>query len=373
MWSFFRKKHLELLLETTLSCKGSLDFLVHKHFKDNRALGSKDRVIVKQALYEIIKWKELFKAHKAETPLELIALYTSEDSPIGKDNTHLPSNVQVSIPKWLFKKIDESLGYKSAMEFCSLCNTIAPTTIRLNSNKCEKNAFYEKYKEEMLLTPCTFAKYGFHVGKRFQYDSLPEYREGHFEPQDEASQIIAETVDAKPGQHILDYCAGSGGKTLGFAPLMGGKGQVHLHDVRIKPLLDAKKRLKKAGIQNFQIYQGEENRLSTLLGHMDTVLVDAPCSCSGTFRRRPDQKWNLTESFLNEITTLQREILTNAIPFVKKGGTLIYATCSVLKEENEEQTAFLKEREDLVFLEEKIVPLTKDGSDGMYLSVFKRL
>ena len=372
MWSLFRKKHLEILLETAKKSKVSLDLHTHRYFKENHALGSKDRVIVKQGLYEIVKWRGLLNACKAETVYELIELYTGDDSAINKPHPGLPSHSQVSFPKWLFKKIVDSLGYDAAMKYCMISNEEAPTTIRINTAKTTKEAFYNKYQEELQLTACEFAENGFHVGKRVRFNSLPEFMKGHLEPQDEASQIIAERVNAQPGWHILDYCAGSGGKALGFAPAMKGSGQIHLHDIRHKPLIDAKKRLKRAGIQNFQIYQGDEKRLNNLKGNMNAVLVDAPCSCSGTFRRRPDHKWALTEEFLNEITTLQRDILMKAIPYLKKDGILIYATCSILEEENEKQVEFLKARKELSFISSETLQLKSGGSDAMFLAVFQK-
>ncbi len=372
MWSPFRKKHLETVLDSALHAKESLDFHMHKYFKEHHALGSKDRLWIKKGVYEIMKWKALLDAFKAETVKELVDLYTGQDCPIGKNNSHLPSHIQVSFPKWLFKKISDSLGYEKAIDFCKTSNEEAPVTIRINTQKCDKEEFFKLYHEELNLTQCEFAKYGFHLGKKVRFDLMPDFLKGHFEPQDEGSQMIAEHVNAKPSQHILDYCAGSGGKALAFAPFMKGKGQVHLHDIRKKPLIDAKKRLNRAGIQNIQIYHEEEKRLNSLKGHMDTVLVDAPCSCSGTFRRRPDQKWDLTEDFLKEVVITQKDILIKAIPFVKQGGLLIYATCSVLKEENEEQTAFLKERKDLTFVLDHFIPLKQMGSDAMYLSIFKK-
>ena len=105
---------------------------------------------------------------------------------------------------------------------------------------------------------------------------------------------------------------------------------------------------------------------------MDTVLVDAPCSCSGTFRRRPDQKWDITEDFLKQLIVTQRDILIKAIPFVKIGGLLVYATCSILKEENQMQTEFLKNRKDLSFVSDYSISLKSMGADAMYLSIFKK-
>lgn len=372
MWSPFRKKHLEIVLETAFRSKVSLDLHMHKYFTLTKSLGSKDRLFIKQGVYDIIKWKGLFSFYGANTSKEFVELYLSENSPLGKDLGFLPSHQQVSFPKWLFKKIVASLGYEEAMQFCKESNSIAPVTIRINPLKCSKEDFFNTHKEPLGLIPCAQAPYGFHVEKKVQFTSMEAFEKGFFEPQDEASQLISTFVKAQKDQHILDYCAGSGGKTLAFAPEMKGSGQIHLHDIREKPLMDAKKRLKRAGIQNFQTYLGKDKRLQSLIGKMHTVLVDAPCSCTGTLRRRPDQKWALTESFLEEITSIQKDIVISALPFLRKDGTLIYATCSVLKEENQDQTEFFKERKDLIFISEHFIPLTKGGSDAMYLSIFQK-
>jgi 16S rRNA (cytosine967-C5)-methyltransferase len=368
----FRKKHLTILLKNSLASKISLDLLVHMYFKANRSLGSKDRPPIKKALYEILKWKLLLNHFGANSAESLIDLYLGPNSPLGKPNLKVPADVRFSFPKWLYEKINQSLGEKKALEFCLSSNLEAPITIRVNKAKCSTEEFYKKMKEPLMLTKCALAKDGFHVGKKIQFNTLAEFEQGEFEIQDEASQIIGEYVNAKKNQHILDYCAGSGGKTLTFAPNMEGFGQIHLHDIRKNPLLDAKKRLKRAGIQNFQIYFNEEKRLKALEGNMDTVLVDAPCSCSGTFRRRPDQKYSLTEEFLIQITRTQREILLKAIPYVKKDGILIYATCSVLEEENENQVEFLKKREELTFISSNSIDLSANGGDGMFVAIFRK-
>ena len=262
----FRKKHLSILLKNSLTSKISLDLLVHMYFKANRSLGSKDRPPIKKALYEILKWRLLLNYFGANSAEDLIDIYFSHNCPIGRPNLDVPAHQRSSFPKWLYDKLTDSLGEKEALKFCLLSNLEAPVTVRVNIAKCTSEEFYNKFKDPLLLTKCTLAKNGFHVGKKIQFTSLSEFEEGQFEIQDEASQIIAESVNAKKNQHILDYCAGSGGKTLAFAPEMEGSGQVHLHDIRKNPLIDAKKRLKRAGIQNFQIYCNEETRLKSLEG-----------------------------------------------------------------------------------------------------------
>ncbi len=123
---------------------------------------------------------------------------------------------------------------------------------------------------------------------------MPEFKQGLFEVQDEGSQLIANLMDPTPGDQVMDYCAGSGGKTLAFAPKMQHRGQIYLHDIRPWALDEARKRLKRAGIQNAQVVLPEDPKLNKLRGKMDWVLVDAPCTGSGTFRRNPDMKWKFS-------------------------------------------------------------------------------
>lgn len=371
MWSPFRKKHLTSLLEISLKQRNSLDSITHKYFKENRSLGSKDRLWLKKGLYDIIKWRELLASYKLNSTKDVVDLYT-EKALLDKDHSHLPSHVQVSFPKWIFLKLVDSLGYEKAMEFCCISNEVAPICIRVNHKKISKDQFYKKYRDEMQLSLCENAPNGFILKKNLQFNGLEAFKKGLFEPQDEASQMIGELIQAKPGMQILDYCAASGGKTLTFAPDMDGKGQVHLHDVRQKPLIDAKKRLKRAGIENFQLYFDNEKRMNRLKGKMDVVLVDAPCSCSGTFRRRPDHKWMLTEEKLEDLIALQREICLKASEFLKPGGVLIYATCSALSEENEDQVVFLSSRKDLEHIKSEFIPLKSGGSDAMFAASFKK-
>lgn len=172
---------------------------------------------------------------------------------------------------------------------------------------------------------------------------MPEFKKGLFEVQDEGSQLLAALVKAEPGQLVMDYCAGSGGKTLAFAPLMHNKGQIFLHDIRSYALIEARKRLKRAGIQNAQIVLAEDEKLKKLKKKMDWVLVDAPCSGTGTMRRNPDMKWAFTEDTIPRLVGQQRTIFEKALSYLHPQGKIIYATCSLLKEENEEQvTHFLK-------------------------------
>jgi 16S rRNA C967 or C1407 C5-methylase (RsmB/RsmF family) len=194
-----------------------------------------------------------------------------------------------------------------------------------------------------------------------------------FEVQDEASQLIADLVAAVPGDHVLDFCAGSGGKSLAIAPRMGCKGQLYLHDVRPAVLREAKKRLYRAGIQNAQILPHDASHKRSLKEVMDWVLVDAPCTGTGTLRRNPDMKWKFEESTLNRLIDEQRSIFREALNFVKPKGKIVYATCSVLPMENEWQAEFFEQNFGLKRLEPSFSSSPKKGGmDGFFGVVFTK-
>ncbi|OYX12396.1 MAG: MFS transporter [Rhizobiales bacterium 32-66-8] len=165
------------------------------------------------------------------------------------------------------------------------------------------------------------------------------YLKGWFEVQDQGSQIVAALAGAQPGEQVLDLCAGAGGKTLALAAAMANKGQIFAYDSdrsRLAPIYD---RLKRNGARNVQVRAPHPGALDDLVGKMDRVVIDAPCTGTGTWRRRPDTKWKLTPELLNQRVGEQAEILASATQFLKPGGTLIYITCSILPEENDDQIA----------------------------------
>jgi 16S rRNA (cytosine967-C5)-methyltransferase len=164
----------------------------------------------------------------------------------------------------------------------------------------------------------------------------PAYQKGWFEVQDEGSQLAALLVRARPGEQVLDLCAGAGGKTLALAAAMANKGQIVATDrdrTRLAPIFD---RLKRAGTRNVQVREAGA-ALDDLTGRMDAVLIDAPCTGTGIWRRRPDAKWRLTERAVEERMAEQRTILADAARYVKPGGRLVYVTCSLLPEEDGDQ------------------------------------
>lgn len=352
----FRRFHAKEILTQFDMSRGPLDLFISLAFRKTAQLGSKDRAWISETIYTYFRMKSLLNyilEHRKglrcdeNSPTYWDALFDLIDTPQFLDSAivdpSIPEDIRLSLPMDLY----EALLASWKEEFFPLAlslNKSAPLTIRVNTMKTTRDALLNK-----------FIEYGFqvevdakvseaiHFGKRMNLFTLPEFKEGFFEVQDAGSQIVASMVEALPKQHFLDYCSGSGGKSLAVAPRMKGEGQIYLHDIRDEALLSAKKRLARASIQNVQLIRNNERaKLSKLKGKMDWVLVDAPCSGTGTLRRNPDMKWKFSLELVERLQETQKEIVREAVQFLKPGGRLVYATCSLLEEENEAVVAFME-------------------------------
>lgn len=261
--------------------------------------------------------------------------------------TDMPRAVRLDVPYWVLPRLDEAFGKNADVEIAAL-NTEAPLNLRVNTLKADREQVLNKLSDEghapevTLLSPL-----GLRIRSRMNLASHKDFRAGLFEVQDEASQICALMVDAKPGQAVLDLCAGAGGKTLAIAATMNNKGRLIACDVATGRLVRSKQRLRRAGVHNatLRILEGEQDKwLKRQKEMFDRVLVDAPCSGVGSWRRNPDARWRLSPENLTNLAIVQEKVLHQAAELVKKGGRLIYATCSLLPEENQERVdAFLAE------------------------------
>ena len=255
-----------------------------------------------------------------------------------------PDWVRGNYPEWLHASFAAIFGPRAATEGAGLSNR-APVDLRVNTLKADRarvlKALARHNPVETKLSPIGVrvpAPQG--PAKTPRVESENEHGRGWFEVQDEGSQIAALMAGARPRAQIVDLCAGSGGKTLAFAAAMQNTGQIYAYDAdpgRLRPIID---RLKRAGARNVQTMRaGDEEALNRLAGRMDTVVVDAPCSGSGVWRRRPDAKWRLRPEHLTQRIEEQKVVLDKAATLVKPGGRLVYITCSVLPEENGSQVA----------------------------------
>jgi 16S rRNA (cytosine967-C5)-methyltransferase len=276
-------------------------------------------------------------APKPLTP-EQLAAFSS------RDLADAPLNVQGDIPEWIQPSFEAAFGEDWLDEAKALAGR--PTLdLRVNTIKAHRDKVL-KALDRTSAQAARIARFGIRIPAGEGASRLPNvtaelsFQKGWFEVQDEGSQIVSDLVDAKEGDQVLDFCAGGGGKTLAIAAVMNNKGQVHAYDADRKRLAPIIERLKRAGTRNVQVHDSLRG-IETLKGHVDRVLVDAPCTGTGTWRRRPDTKWRLTLRNLQERVAQQQEALTEAAAYVRPGGELLYVTCSVLPEENDAQaTAF---------------------------------
>ncbi|MEI6243313.1 MAG: RsmB/NOP family class I SAM-dependent RNA methyltransferase, partial [Chlamydiota bacterium] len=341
----FREYHLFLILQEYESQHKPIDAVLSIYFRSNKSIGSKDRKYISDTLYALMRWRGLLDfLIKDKGPItweKRLAVYKEQFQPQKYENdVSIPPHIRASFPKIYFDKIKASLGEEKAWDFCLTSNTQAPLTIRVNRLKKTREELLALLKEKHFVFPCAHAPNGISFQKKINIYDLPEFHEGYFEIQDEGSQLISSLVEPKNGDSILDFCAGAGGKTLAIAPLLEGKGQIFLHDIRGWILQEAKKRLRRAGIQNAQIVLPEELKQKNLEKKMDFVLLDVPCSGSGTLRRNPGMKWHFQEAQFQDLLHSQKEIFEKSLSFVKPGGKIVYITCSIFREENESQIEY---------------------------------
>jgi len=340
--NLFCRNHLLKILNSFDMQLGPLDGYLASYFRANKACGSKDRACIAETIYGLMRWRALFdfllKKPKVSWE-ERVDLFFQKKPEDFLTDTTIPLHIRLSFPKLLFQEIVSSWGEEKASKICLALNGPAPTTLRANTLKIGRDALVERLKTDgLLVSPTTVSPHGIICHKKVNFFALPAFKEGLFEVQDEASQLVALFCPAKPQDLVLDFCSGSGGKTLALACKLAGTGQLFLHDVRERALIEARRRLKRASIQNCQlIHSDEKEKLEKLKKKMDLVLVDSPCSGTGTLRRNPDMKWKYTPEMLDRLAGMQRTIFEQALSFVKPSGRIVYATCSILGRENGDQ------------------------------------
>ncbi len=262
-----------------------------------------------------------------------------------------PIWVQADVPEWTVPLLEANFDEELIAEGQALAQR-PPVGLRVNTLKSNRakvaKALARFNPAESLLAPDGLSiAPPKEFGRSANVQADGAYQKGFVEVQDEGSQVVSHLVFAQPGEQVLDYCAGAGGKTLALAACMQNKGQVFAYDADRNRLSGIYERIKRAGLRNVQVREPSEGGLNDLLDRMDRVVVDAPCSGSGVWRRRPDAKWRLTPEALERRLEEQRAVLQEASAFVKPGGYLCYITCSVFPSENEGQVyQFLEDQEE---------------------------
>ncbi|MEO0636034.1 MAG: RsmB/NOP family class I SAM-dependent RNA methyltransferase [Pseudomonadota bacterium] len=306
------------------------------------------------------------------------------------------AHVRADIPEWLVPSFEANFADEWEAEAQAFATRPA-LDMRVNTLKSSQGKVAKALQGAK---PTDIARHGLRIpavlGDRRHPNVMAEaaYQQGKFEVQDQGSQIVADLVFAQPGEQVLDFCAGAGGKTLALAAAMENKGQIHAWDADKTRLAPIHERLKRAGVRNAQVHDAHSEP-THLHGKMDRVVLDAPCSGSGTWRRRPDTKWKLTPEQLEQRVEEQEAVLAAARNYPRVGGFLVYITCSVLPEENENQVyAFLEANPEYELLSagevwqdlfgfDKRTPWSSDmktitltpastGTDGFFFAVMER-
>jgi 16S rRNA (cytosine967-C5)-methyltransferase len=262
------------------------------------------------------------------------------------DGLSIPQNdvaeqigIEHSYPDWMVRRLLYEYGHEETEKICKSLNEPAPLTLRVNLLKTTIEQCQEELKkQEIESTRTAISPYGLQITKRINVFSLKSFQDGYFEVQDEGSQILPLLIDPKPTAKVLDACAGAGGKTLGFAAIMKNRGEIFATDTNGYRLKELKKRSRRAGAFNIRPLEVASvgDLPEKFRDYFDVVFVDAPCSGLGTIRRNPGMKWTVTEETVQEVSAKQAEILRQCAPFVKPEGMLVYATCTLLRQENED-------------------------------------
>lgn len=351
-----------------------IDLSLKNYFKKNRALGSKDRKVIGNFVFKTTRFLPLLeyvlKIQKIDsTTIPLIDAFKPEAF-LNQDS--IPPHIRYGFNEMFFSFLEKEMEKKDFTLFLESLNNEAPLYLRSNPLKTTRDDLLSELKKTFSVKPTISSPYGIVFAKRENFSAIDAFKQGLMEVQDEASQLVAMNLEAKPKERVLDFCAGSGGKSLLIGALMENQGQLFLHDARLKPLIEAKKRCKRAGIQNYQILLPDAD-LQKFSQFFDRVLLDVPCSGTGTLRRNPDMKGRLEVAGIHELIELQRKIFAKAFQLVKPGGYILWATCSVLKEENQNQIEHFCEHYPVERIKDPFQTIPAiDGPDGFFCQLLQR-
>lgn len=366
-------------------------------FAENKKWGARDRKFVAEACYDIIRFKRYYQYLGDITGIngkddirdltDICLLLTYEDyrhelkngeqllqSVQRRINRDIPFAVRESVPDWLDAYGRTQLGVRWEPVISAL-NKRAPLVIRANTLKITREKLNNLLnKEGFTAKSDPLASDSLILDENKNVNKTEFFKNGFFEIQDTSSQNVGIFLAPEPGMRVIDACAGGGGKSLHIATLMKNKGKLISMDVEQWKLDELKKRARRNGISIIEskVIEGSKT-IKRLAGSADRVLLDVPCSGSGVFRRNPDAKWKLTPEQIEALIQTQEEILRSYSRMVKPGGELVYATCSIFPDENENQVKkFLSANNSFLLLEEKWFSPDKTGSDGFYMAKLKR-
>jgi 16S rRNA (cytosine967-C5)-methyltransferase len=400
-----------MLLTDMLDFDKPADAKMSAFFRNNRDLGNKERAFIAESVYGVIRrlrYLSTVTANDEKDPddarklilawllrvqgrslRDLDSMLTEQQKEWAvaikaKSTADLPLAVQADVRDWLWEKLVKQYGESEALTIGRSMLEQATLDLRVNTIKASPAEVLEKMiaeniNNENTISSMPYSPIGIRMPNRLGISKHVLFTEGKIEVQDEGSQLLSYLVAPKRGQMVADLCAGAGGKTLALGALMRNTGRLYAFDVSEKRLNNLGKRLKRSGLSNLnaQLINNENDlKLKRLNGKFDRVLVDAPCSGLGTLRRNPDLKWRQTEEDVLELNIKQKNILSRAAKLTKEGGRVVYATCSLLREENESVAeAFLDSNPDftLVPANEVLAQQQINLDTGKYLNLLPHL
>jgi len=383
------------------------DRAVDNLLKHNSKWGSRDRKFVAETIYEMVRWWRLINECNESSPnqrsnnyFSLFAIWQilkgfelpDWEEFTGIDKNELLKNAEQikrvrkyreSIPDWLdeitIKELGEDVWEKEIHEL----NKEARVVLRVNTLKTNSVKLKNKLLAQGVEVAClsnssplwTVARRdALILLKRQNLENLKEYKQGWFEIQDASSQLIAPFLKAKEGMLVIDACAGAGGKSLHIAATMNNKGKVIAMDVESRKLQELKKRADRSGVSIITTRLVNNEVINELKNTADRLLLDVPCSGLGVLRRNPDAKWKLSLEFIEQIKKTQQDIISNYSQMLKSGGIMVYATCSILPGENQDQVLeFLNKNKNSFKLLEEVKVLPSMGFDGFYMASMERI
>ncbi len=350
----------EEALREILRFAGPADLTLSRYFREHPRLGGRERGAIAEAVYGFLRNRTLlmqFTESGSGPQMRRVALLALADTAgveaiaglsvpesewltrvMSIDRTSLPVAARSSFPDWIRERFVAQFGEDDAMALMMALNRPAPLDLRVNALKASVDQAEAALSEaNIAFEPMRYAPLGLRLKTKPALQNLSLFKEGAIEVQDEGSQLLAQLLGAKRGDMVVDFCAGAGGKTLAIGAQMRNTGRLYAFDVSDKRLAKLKPRLARSGLSNVHpvvIAHENDAKVKRLAGKIDRVLVDAPCSGLGTLRRNPDIKWRQQPTDIAELNAKQQSILAGAARLVKPGGRLVYATCSLLNEEN---------------------------------------
>lgn len=377
------------------------DKVIQQLLKRDKRWGSRDRAFVAETTYDIVRWKRLYsEIANVKAPYDrdnlwrLFAVWATLKgiklpdwkyfiaTPTRKikgrfDELSKERVFRESIPDWMDTLGLNELGNQVWTKELAVQNKQADVILRVNTLKTTKKKLIEDLGKENIATE-SIKNYpdALKLKERANVFKTEAFKKGFFEVQDASSQLVAAYLDVKPGMKVVDTCAGAGGKTLHIAAIMENKGQITAMDIYESKLKKLKIRAKRNGVHNIDLKVIDSTKpIKKLYEKADRVLIDAPCSGLGVLRRNPDSKWKLKTEFIEDIKKVQQEVLQKYSTMVKPGGKLVYATCSILPSENENQVqSFLKSEsgKNFKFIKQQSIFAHSSGYDGFYMALLEK-